>query len=370
MGIAQVGERVDVEVGGRVDGGIEHEAEVAVPVAVDVLRTGNRTAGLGVEGGLIRHGITGRREVHEGHHGTLVLLEVIVVEEVEILRERGLQTRVTTRDAQRIAIVDDIKQVAHRRLLGTATIGEAQLTSLRLLPTEVEGRRDIGHSAHGIGIDALIVLDEVRLLGKHLETDVEVIGLTDDAQHQLKRMVVILVFRVSAQVLVLIGIYGFGKPGKIGIPVAVLWHDITVVHTDETIHETVALGIAIIIGITELQVDLSPEGLAVGGTDAVAPFVLRRDTVAVGDRRIGSGEQVYVIVRYRLADAITPVAVQLHGDVAARVVQAAVELQHTTHALRIAVADTVTNIVVLGDALADQGLDLGQGVIDIVIRIL
>ena len=42
-----------------------------------------------------------------------MLLEIVVIEQLEILSERGLQTRVTLLDVQLVAVVGDIKQVAH-----------------------------------------------------------------------------------------------------------------------------------------------------------------------------------------------------------------------------------------------------------------
>lgn len=87
--VVQVGEGVDVEEGSRVDGGVEHESEVTVPIAIDVLRTSDGSTSLLNVGSLVRHRIVGHREINERHHGALVLLEIIVIEEVEVLGERG-----------------------------------------------------------------------------------------------------------------------------------------------------------------------------------------------------------------------------------------------------------------------------------------
>ena len=98
MVVAQVGKCVDVEESGGVNGSIEHKAKVTVPVAVDVLWSSDCSTCIGVVGSLVRHRVACCREVHEGHHGTLMFLEVVVVEELEVLRERRLQTRITTGD--------------------------------------------------------------------------------------------------------------------------------------------------------------------------------------------------------------------------------------------------------------------------------
>ena len=79
-----------------------------------------------------------------------MIREVVVVVQVDVLRERRLQTWVTTSDAQGIAVVIHIQQVAHRRLLGIGTVGQTQLTGLRLLPTEVHRRREVGHGTGSI----------------------------------------------------------------------------------------------------------------------------------------------------------------------------------------------------------------------------
>ena len=169
MVVAQIREGIDIEVCCRVDGGIEHKAKATVPVTVNVLRTGDGSTGRLHISSLVRHGVAGRREVHERHHGTLVIRKVIVVEEVDVLRERRLQTRVTTSDAQGVAVIIHIQQVAHGRLLGIGTVGQTQLTGLRLLPTEVHCRREVSHGTGSIctqtcclAIHQLrIVLDEV-----------------------------------------------------------------------------------------------------------------------------------------------------------------------------------------------------------------
>ena len=152
---------------------MDHEAKVTIPVTINVLGTSDGSTGLRVVGGFVRHGVVRRREVHEGHHSTLVLLEVIVVEQLEVLTERRLQARVTSCNVQGVAVIYDIQQIAHRGLRGVGTIGEAQLTSLRLLPTEVHGRCKVGNSAGGIGMDTLVVLNKVRLLRHHLHTNIK-----------------------------------------------------------------------------------------------------------------------------------------------------------------------------------------------------
>ena len=111
--VTQVGERIDIEEGSRINSSVKHEAEVTVPVAIDVLWTRDGTTSLRDQRSLVADRVAGRREIHESHHGTLVVGKVVVIEEAEILRERRLQTWVTTCDTQWITVVNNIKQITH-----------------------------------------------------------------------------------------------------------------------------------------------------------------------------------------------------------------------------------------------------------------
>ena len=161
MDIRKVGESVDIKVASRVDGGIKHKAEVSIPVTIDVLRTSDAATCLWIQGCLIANRIAGGREIYERHHGALVFLEIVVIEQTEILRERWLKSRITLRDVQRVAIISDIKQVAHRGLAGVSTISKAKLTRLRLLPTEIHRRSEVSYGAGGVRMNALIILSEM-----------------------------------------------------------------------------------------------------------------------------------------------------------------------------------------------------------------
>ena len=170
--VSKVSKCIHVKVASRVDSGVEHKAQVGIPVTIDILRTSHTCTTI-QQGNLVGDRVSGGREVYECHHSTLVLLEVIVVEQLEVLTERRLQARVTSCNVQGVAVIYDIQQIAHRGLRGVGTIGEAQLTSLRLLPTEVHGRCKVGHRAGGIGMDTLVVLNKVRLLRHHLHTNIK-----------------------------------------------------------------------------------------------------------------------------------------------------------------------------------------------------
>ena len=161
MVVANHGEGVDIEVGSTIEGGIEHQTDISVPVAIDILRTGGANTSAGVECHLVADGIARGGESHPCGNGALMGLHVVIVEQAEILSERGLQTRVTFLDVQRVAVVGDVEQVGHLRLGGVGVILYAQLAHLGALPAEVEGWREVGHSTGGVGMHALIVLQEV-----------------------------------------------------------------------------------------------------------------------------------------------------------------------------------------------------------------
>ena len=74
--------------------------------------------------------IVGGREVDEGHDTLVVVLHEIVVEQSEVLGERWLQTRVTLRDVQRVAVICDIKQLRDAWLRSCTTIVHTQVAHL------------------------------------------------------------------------------------------------------------------------------------------------------------------------------------------------------------------------------------------------
>ena len=94
--VAEVGEGVDVPDTGAVDRHVEHSTPHGIPVAVDVLGSRGASTGLFVVGDHRGDGVTRGGEVQEGHlrHGVPRL--IAVVEEVQALCERRLQTGVTT----------------------------------------------------------------------------------------------------------------------------------------------------------------------------------------------------------------------------------------------------------------------------------
>ena len=154
-------EGVDIVIGGRVDGSIEHQHTEGTPVAVDILWSCDISTRLLIIRHLITNRVAGGLEVQVCHHATLVLLVVIIVEETDILCEGRFQSWVTLTDIQRVRIIGDIQQVAHAGLCRRTAVGEAQLSHVRELPTDIGGWREVGDGTCHIAVYALIVLDEM-----------------------------------------------------------------------------------------------------------------------------------------------------------------------------------------------------------------
>ena len=130
MVVTGIGEGVDIEIGGTVEGGVEHHSCIGVPVAIDILWARETGTGRCVERHLVADGIARGGESCPGGDGALMCLHVVVVEDTEVLRERGLQTGVTPLDVQRVAVIDDVEQVAHLGLVDVGIVVHPQLAHL------------------------------------------------------------------------------------------------------------------------------------------------------------------------------------------------------------------------------------------------
>ena len=88
-------------------------------------------------------------------------LKEVVVAPRQTLGERWLQPRVTTCDVERVAVVGDRQQVAHRRLTGVSTILEAHVAALAELPAEVGCWTPVDNGAIGDGVGREIAVGEL-----------------------------------------------------------------------------------------------------------------------------------------------------------------------------------------------------------------
>ena len=130
MVVTKVGHGVHIEESQGVKSGIEHKPGIDVPISVDVLRPACTTTCCRVVGDHLTDSIARRVEEHVCHYSALVFLNIVVVEEHEVVGERGLQAWVTHSDAERVAVVNDVEEVGHARLRGATAIVETQFADL------------------------------------------------------------------------------------------------------------------------------------------------------------------------------------------------------------------------------------------------
>ena len=150
-----------------------------------------------------------------------MVLHKVVVEQAEILGERWLQAGVTRRDVQRVAVVGNVEQLRDAGLRRRATVVDAQVAHLGEAIAEVEGRAHVDHIAHGVHILTLVVLHKLGVLGLNHHTEVQVVFLTDESHHHLDIVIIVLVFRETAQLVVLVRIQGVGKSVQVSVPTAI-----------------------------------------------------------------------------------------------------------------------------------------------------
>ena len=166
----------DVPTVQRVETDGETHAEVRVPVAVDVLRSRDAATRRLIIGHDIADAVAGNLQSGIGVETPVALilghLESQTVGDdfglahhlkigVEVAVEGGLQSRITHRDVQGVGIVVDFKQLRDTGLLRLSAELHLQVGLLIEAIAQVEGRRDIGHRAHGINGIAQILLDEM-----------------------------------------------------------------------------------------------------------------------------------------------------------------------------------------------------------------
>ena len=103
----------------------------------------------------------------------------------------------------------------------------------------------------------------------------------------------------------------------------------------EIVGSAIALAVLILILVTELEVDLTEDGLAVGETGTIAPIGGWCHTIAAdGLYRVRRKLVIaQIAVSDALAGSIAPVTIELECDVTAIGTEATIELEHTPHIL-------------------------------------
>ena len=232
---------------------------------------------------------------------------------------------------------------------------QPEVTLVIELIMEVERRCQVGDITDSIDIDTSVVLNEVRVLGLYKESYIEVIFLHIVTQGHAQVMGVVLVFRITAQVLVEVGIHLVIDRPEPRIPVTVCGHD-----TGKDIlwqmTEVISLAVALVLTITQLVVKLQmgtlPERFAIGGADDIATVIRRCRTIPGGI--IGRVlpclvlhlEEMYLIVGRVLILAVATVSLQTEYDIPSTRVQTAIELKHSPRILVTAIGEAGIQVVV------------------------
>ena len=103
----------------------------------------------------------------------------------------------------------------------------------------------------------------------------------------------------------------------------------------EIVGSAIALAVLILILVTELEIDLTKDGLAVGETGTIAPIGGWCHTIAAdGLYRVRRKLIItQIAVSDALAGSVAPVTIDLECEVTAIGTEATIELEHTSHIL-------------------------------------
>ena len=340
--------------GGAVDGGVEVEAAVGIPVAVDILWARLATTSRSIIAHQVRNAVTDMAVVTIEHYRALVFRDVVLVIHIERIGELRLQSRVTLGDVERVRVIPDGQQLGNLRLTRVASIVEPDVVLVAELIVEVECWCHVGHIADGVHIDAAIVLNEVGVLRLHQHTHVIVVLLLIVAQRQADVVGVVLILRIATEVGVEIGVKGL-KGAEPGVPLTIIRGNAregVLGHAAELVGLAVALVLIIAQLVVGLQVGTLPQRLTIGDAGHIALVVAGRGVIA--GREIGRvltclifyAKEVHIVVRRVAVLAVANRALETHGDVAAPGIEAAIELQHTPRILVLTIAQAGALIVV------------------------
>ena len=204
--------------------------------------------------------------------------DVIVVKQAEAVGERWFQSRVSPGDIQWVAVVINVQQFCDTRLRGVASVVDAQVAHVREAVTKVQGGGHVGHGTNRVSIHSLITLDEFRLLRLYHQSHVEVVLGTNHPKSHVHLVRIVLVLRKTTQVFIQIRFVGMFQSTQITVPVAVHRTEAgeeVLAQVAEVVGRAVALAVAVVELVTQLQKRGLPQGFAIRGLHAVVP-VLRR----------------------------------------------------------------------------------------------
>ena len=129
----------------------------------------------------------------EDHERLLMELSCCAVEQPQVVGERRFQSRVSLYDVQRVAGVANVEELCHAWLRRAAAIGQAELGLVVGTIAIVYGRSDVEHISDRIGMNAEIVLSELRALWLEHHSRVQLVLVAYAAEHEVELLYVVLI---------------------------------------------------------------------------------------------------------------------------------------------------------------------------------
>ena len=377
MIISSRGEGVDVPHSGRVHRGIEHHRRIHIPVAVDVFRLRRAPTGSLIVCNLVADAVPRVAVVQIGHYGTLVTLDICVIEKPQSVGESRLQSRITHLDIERVAVVHNRQEVAHARLCRRTAIVYPQVAALVEPVAEVERRCPVQHRSRSVGMHTEIVLHVARVLRLQHYAHIQAVFRAVQAQRHLSLMRISAVFRITAEVCIQIAVQRILEQRQVSVPLTIgRRHAIEEAFTQitEVVCGAIALVYGVFIFVAELQICLARYRFAISSLKRIPPTVCRHKVIPVClicgivAELIQYLVQMHVLQRNRGAFLVVIVHVRAHGQVAPVSVKFSVILQHRAQFLVLSVADACVLTSVHHQSVIIQ--ELNRAIVERIVHIL
>ena len=237
--------------------------------------------------------------------------------DAKVAVEGGLQPRVTHRDAQRIGIVVNVKQLGDIRLLRLSTELHLKVGLRVESVAQVEGWRYVGHRTHRIDRTSKILLDVVGTLGEKRHADVHVDALADIAQLDFSSVAILRPLGIAAQTGAEVALVRVVQIAKQGRPVTIALQDLGkggICIVGKVIGIGIVLLIAVAVSVVQLQKEallsesarlVTAEGTTLASFSTIIPLARWRGVRGeVPQRlRVGDAQGVasIIVVRHGIA---------------------------------------------------------------------
>ena len=180
----------------------ESEVSTDAPVAIDILRLRDTSTRCLIIFRTACDAVSGGRKAHVGIEVLHRCGEIVVPIHVDVRVERRLQIRITHADIERIRCISHVEEVGHVRLTSRTTIANTQGVLPIEAVAEVERRRKTPVVATCHRVESLIVVVNLLMLFLDVHTHIHVDGSGDETKLQFEQMSLVLILRVSAQVII------------------------------------------------------------------------------------------------------------------------------------------------------------------------